>query len=1004
MERQKRKEEIQKGLSFIQSPLPYPGNQREYEMFLRDLVRNLFLEGNDLYRDGQPKLALVEYMEALNVAQYAASDDVEISQDLLGSLYVNRAACFFCMALYLKALVDCDQALQLNEGNVRALFRKARALMELGRHKEAYECSAKCLLSVPHDDNVIQLAQDLAQKLGLRVRKAYIRAQHDLEAVGIVSNGDLSCLSGKVPINGLGSINDIETDCPVDIQCVPAPVATSIPVSDASVTPDPSHKTLPSQLPLAPSRGLGCSDKVSLSVPESVYEFTDGEIIGEDLDTLLDSLPDEPMISVPVVQGPIPTNLPTDVPQLIPVKAFCSAAEVPSMTPLPPILFAPPEAGNKNVLGTFDHSRSLSRGAASSLAVFGPPRSAAFKLDTLDRFEASNSLDSLDVFSGQKPKRGSSPIANQNTAMSKSNTNHGAGNKANYRMNCSLSVRSESLPSLPGTGTSGAALLTKNPLVLTHEFRQACHQCFPKTGPKALDYTYRPDVAHKCKKNILLARIRNGENPSWKRIRPRPNRGTFIGSFCLCKDIASRQDCKYGDNCTFAYCQEEIDVWTQERKGALNRDLLFDPLGGLDRGSLSVVKLLQTHQGIFMFLCQECFDSKPRIISKRNKESPPACTNQLVNHDFEKNKCLVHIVRSTIVKYSKVRQLHNHYQFDICRHEVRYGCLREDACNFAHSLMELKVWVLQFDSGISHNEIVQESKKYWQNVEANTNKVINTPASSTGNTGSLDLKMKFACGQCWRNRQVVEPDKNLKYCSAKAHHSWTKERCVLLVMSKERKRWVSVRPLPMSKNFPQQYDLCIHVQKGRKCQYVGNCSFAHSLEERDMWTYMKNNNLRDMQQTYEMWLKYSQARAGEGTLLTSRDSDRQILMPTDYADLLMGFHCWLCGKNSNSEKQWQQHIQSEKHKERVFSTEDDPTCWLHRFPMGEFQLCQAHEKTKACPEGSKCPFAHGQEELNEWLERKELLRSKVAKARKDMLLAQSDTDFGKYNFIFEDQS
>nr|XP_014347479.1 PREDICTED: zinc finger CCCH domain-containing protein 7B [Latimeria chalumnae] len=898
MERQKRKEEIQKGLSFIQSPLPYPGNQREYEMFLRDLVRNLFLEGNDLYRDGQPKLALVEYMEALNVAQYAASDDVEISQDLLGSLYVNRAACFFCMNVSAEWILIIFFALRFS-------------------------------------------------------------------------------------------------DCPVDIQCVPAPVATSIPVSDASVTPDPSHKTLPSQLPLAPSRGLGCSDKVSLSVPESVYEFTDGEIIGEDLDTLLDSLPDEPMISVPVVQGPIPTNLPTDVPQLIPVKAFCSAAEVPSMTPLPPILFAPPEAGNKNVLGTFDHSRSLSRGAASSLAVFGPPRSAAFKLDTLDRFEASNSLDSLDVFSGQKPKRGSSPIANQNTAMSKSNTNHGAGNKANYRMNCSLSVRSESLPSLPGTGTSGAALLTKNPLVLTHEFRQACHQCFPKTGPKALDYTYRPDVAHKCKKNILLARIRNGENPSWKRIRPRPNRGTFIGSFCLCKDIASRQDCKYGDNCTFAYCQEEIDVWTQERKGALNRDLLFDPLGGLDRGSLSVVKLLQTHQGIFMFLCQECFDSKPRIISKRNKESPPACTNQLVNHDFEKNKCLVHIVRSTIVKYSKVRQLHNHYQFDICRHEVRYGCLREDACNFAHSLMELKVWVLQFDSG-----------KNFEPHQGNSQTLVlrHSGASSTGNTGSLDLKMKFACGQCWRNRQVVEPDKNLKYCSAKAHHSWTKERCVLLVMSKERKRWVSVRPLPMSKNFPQQYDLCIHVQKGRKCQYVGNCSFAHSLEERDMWTYMKNNNLRDMQQTYEMWLKYSQARAGEGTLLTSRDSDRQILMPTDYADLLMGFHCWLCGKNSNSEKQWQQHIQSEKHKERVFSTEDDPTCWLHRFPMGEFQLCQAHEKTKACPEGSKCPFAHGQEELNEWLERKELLRSKVAKARKDMLLAQSDTDFGKYNFIFEDQS
>uniref|UniRef100_H3AYU1 Zinc finger CCCH-type containing 7B n=1 Tax=Latimeria chalumnae TaxID=7897 RepID=H3AYU1_LATCH len=966
MERQKRKEEIQKGLSFIQSPLPYPGNQREYEMFLRDLVRNLFLEGNDLYRDGQPKLALVEYMEALNVAQYAASDDVEISQDLLGSLYVNRAACFFCMAVLRVIANKTTTKKTLPSINIKRVFRFYSTVRELQCHPSIH--SSRCpsvhpsIHSSSHPSVCLSIHPSIHQAVSDCERPPWFYCP---QLPSLIWSLSFAKTDTKVFLN-----------CPVDIQCVPAPVATSIPVSDASVTPDPSHKTLPSQLPLAPSRGLGCSDKVSLSVPESVYEFTDGEIIGEDLDTLLDSLP--------VVQGPIPTNLPTDVPQLIPVKAFCSAAEVPSMTPLPPILFAPPEAGNKNVLGTFDHSRSLSRGAASSLAVFGPPRSAAFKLDTLDRFEASNSLDSLDVFSGQKPKRDQSDwkVAEKN--------------KANYRMNCSLSVRSESLPSLPGTGTSGAALLTKNPLVLTHEFRQACHQCFPKTGPKALDYTYRPDVAHKCKKNILLARIRNGENPSWKRIRPRPNRGTFIGSFCLCKDIASRQDCKYGDNCTFAYCQEEIDVWTQERKGALNRDLLFDPLGGLDRGSLSVVKLLQTHQGIFMFLCQECFDSKPRIISKRNKESPPACTNQLVNHDFEKNKCLVHIVRSTIVKYSKVRQLHNHYQFDICRHEVRYGCLREDACNFAHSLMELKVWVLQFDSGKNFEpHFIPGSKLLILHFFLQ--------ASSTGNTGSLDLKMKFACGQCWRNRQVVEPDKNLKYCSAKAHHSWTKERCVLLVMSKERKRWVSVRPLPMSKNFPQQYDLCIHVQKGRKCQYVGNCSFLNTPPHTRIFFFLNIfKAVRDMQQTYEMWLKYSQARAGEGTLLTSRDSDRQILMPTDYADLLMGFHCWLCGKNSNSEKQWQQHIQSEKHKERVFSTEDDPTCWLHRFPMGEFQLCQAHEKTKACPEGSKCPFAHGQEELNEWLERKELLRSKVAKARKDMLLAQSDTDFGKYNFIFED--
>lgn len=36
--------------------------------------------------------------------------------------------------------------------------------------------------------------------------------------------------------------------------------------------------------------------------------------------------------------------------------------------------------------------------------------------------------------------------------------------------------------------------------------------------------------------------------------------------------------------------------------------------------------------------------------------------------------------------------------------------------------------------------------------------------------------------------------------------------------------------------------MCVHVMKQKKCHYIGNCSFAHSSEERDVWTYMKNNS------------------------------------------------------------------------------------------------------------------------------------------------------------------
>uniref|UniRef100_A0A8C8F6Q4 C3H1-type domain-containing protein n=1 Tax=Oncorhynchus tshawytscha TaxID=74940 RepID=A0A8C8F6Q4_ONCTS len=452
-----------------------------------------------------------------------------------------------------------------------------------------------------------------------------------------------------------------------------------------------------------------------------------------------------------------------------------------------------------------------------------------------------------------------------------------------------------------------------------------CPPILLSAGPRVIDYQYQPEAAHRCKRDVLLCRFKNTDDPTWKRVRPRPARNNFLGAFVLCKEVQERQECQYGENCTFAYCQEEIDVWTQERKGALSRELLFDPLGSTERRALSVTRLLQLHMGMFMFLCEECFDSKPRIISKRSKENLAVCSNLTARHPFDDNKCLVHVVRSANVRYSKVRPLHPLCQFDVCRHEVRYGCQREDSCSFAHSVIELKCWVLQQDTGITHEEMVQESKRHWYRLEQNAqrqkvsvrwapcpNTIHNfsyfkgliykmslslsayacpTPELWWGRGRGLNLKMKFVCGQCWRDGQVNEPDKALKYCTAKARHSWTKERRVLLVKSFEKKKWVVVRPLPFSRTYPQQYDMCVHVMKQKKCHYIGNCSFAHSLEERDVWTYMKDNSLRDMQQMYDMWLTMTnQNRRTDRSLMTPPPEEKQVSMTTDYTEsLVRGF-------------------------------------------------------------------------------------------------------------------
>lgn len=97
---------------------------------------------------------------------------------------------------------------------------------------------------------------------------------------------------------------------------------------------------------------------------------------------------------------------------------------------------------------------------------------------------------------------------------------------------------------------------------------------------------------------------------------------------------------------------------------------------------------------------------------------------------------------------------------------------------------------------------------------------------------------------------------------------WAKDTRVVLVSSLERRTWTTVRPLPTKKPIPSQFEvfpppqihvaeatalqlltqlspppqICMHVTTRKKCQYVGNCTFAHSVEEKDLWTYMKENN------------------------------------------------------------------------------------------------------------------------------------------------------------------
>lgn len=936
-DRHSRQEDIKKGLEFIQSSLPFLGTQKEYEIFVHKLIRNLFNEGNDLYKEGLKNDSINQYSEALNLTNYATSEDILIASETLERLHVNRAACYLAMGFNDEALRDCEDALSINDKNLRTLYCKAKALFIQEKYKEAYEAVAKCSLIAPKDESVVKLTQELALKLGLKIRKAYVRAQPGSQGTHVdTTEKKTDCAADEIEPD-LPDIDDCES---------PSPSFSSLNINSELLrepSPIPVPSISPSMHPVAvPEVGLFPSALASCET-SSLFPVSNlrDEIIGDELDRILDSVPTSSLLSSSAL--PISGQI-NAFPSMDPLSTFPG---YPVQTPFTHLMMSS--------LNSFSHHLSLSdhmSGTPKANLVDVTP----FKInDSGCFFQTESSVDVLE------PHRKAS--------LSESFVNG-------------------------GPMSSVSLLKTVNPLEDTHEFRQACQLCFTKAGSKLQSFSYQPKLEHKCKKDILIGRIKNSADESWKRIRPRPTKNQYAGQYYICKDVAQGMECTYSGNCTFAYCQEEIDVWTLERKGTFCRDTLF---GGTKKMNLTIPNLLQEYSGNFVFLCEKCFDHKPRMISQQSKENQFTCSHPVSKHSFEENKCLVHMFKDAVVKYCKIRPFNNQVVLDLCRHEVRYGCLREDDCFYAHSLVELRVWVIQSETGIGFDEIVLESQKFWAHESGSLKPQL---LDMQNNPGLPNLNIKFVCGQCWRNGQVVEADKNRKYCSAKARHAWVSDRQVVLAMSNERsggrpaKKWISIRPCPTRKPLPVQFELCHHIVTGKKCQFIGNCAFAHSQEEKEIWTYMKDMGIPDMEKLYEKLNSKKTDRANE----VSSQANKQIHLPTDYAETTVDFHCWLCGKNCNSERQWQMHISSEKHKERVFHSEDDQHIWQYRFPTGTFSACKRF-LSGSCPDGEKCRFAHGNAELKEWEERSKVLRQKLDKARKDQLISADDNDFRKYSFL-----
>ncbi|KAI0013095.1 TPR-like protein [Xylariaceae sp. FL0662B] len=137
--------------------LAYEGTPREVASDFKDHGNECFrtrrwADAKEFYTKGILVLAAEERKRAAAAAAADTSnaendeeEEIAAQRSVLESLYVNRAACHLELRNYRSCWLDGAAALRLNENNIKAYYRSAKAFLAVGRIEEADDACARGL-------------------------------------------------------------------------------------------------------------------------------------------------------------------------------------------------------------------------------------------------------------------------------------------------------------------------------------------------------------------------------------------------------------------------------------------------------------------------------------------------------------------------------------------------------------------------------------------------------------------------------------------------------------------------------------------------------------------------------------------------------------------------------------------------------------------------------------------------------------------------------------------
>jgi len=160
----------------------------------------------------------------------------------------------------------------------------------------------------------------------------------------------------------------------------------------------------------------------------------------------------------------------------------------------------------------------------------------------------------------------------------------------------------------------------------------------------------------------------------------------------MCKEILDGQMCSYGNNCTFAQSDEERLVWNAERSGKFARHWILGHLNGFD-STYFLKGIVNRYGGGFLF--------------KNTSNDPSGRPKRNLFHEK--------IVRIRDPRGCKM---------EICWHQSNGRiCKVGETCHFAHSQIELELWLLLTSTKLSAQQLVHFTETGSISVKRKINQV-----------------------------------------------------------------------------------------------------------------------------------------------------------------------------------------------------------------------------------------------------------------------------------------